>query len=403
VRVPGVLREGQYRLLFAAQAVSLLGDSMVNVSLAFAVIGQGGSASDVGLVFTSRSLALIAFLLGGGVIGDRLPRRAVLVVTDLVRLASQAALAAALILGHPGPVAIAALSAVTGAATGVFNPTSSGFLPTVVSAAGLQQANAMRSLASSGARMVGPAVAGVLVVTVGAGWALAVDAATFAASAALLAAMRRQPRVRASGRSPLADLREGWDAFRSRTWLWTFVVWGAFGNLLYGCWAVVGPLVAARDLGGATAWGAIIATSGAGGLLGGVVALRVRPRRPLRFAAVALSVFFAPLALIALGLPVAVIAVGAALAEIGLVLGITTWESTLQRHVELGTLSRVSAYDWLGSMALQPVGLALWGPIAESIGYAHALWLAFGLSVAGAAVLLCVREIRTLPAVPQPA
>jgi hypothetical protein len=207
-------------------------------------------------------------------------------------------------------------------------------------------------------------------------------------------------RVAARGRSFVADLREGWDAFRSRTWLWSFVAWFSFGNLLFGCWQVVGPLVAQRDLGGAGPWGLIIAASGAGGVVGGLLALRARPRRPLLFAALGLSIFFVPLALLALRLPAPLIALGAVTSEIGMVLAISVWESTMQRHVEPEALSRVSAYDWFGSLAFLPVGLAVWGPVAEAIGYGSALWLAFGLHVASVIPLLAVRDIRTLPALP---
>jgi predicted MFS family arabinose efflux permease len=395
-----VLRERPYRLLFAGQAVSLLGDSMVNVSLAFAVIGLGGSAAEIGLVFAARSVALVGCLLAGGVVADRLPRRTVLIGADLVRLAAQGALGAALILGEPGAWVLAALSAVTGAATGFFNPASTGFLPSVVSPEGLQQANALRGLASSAGRIAGPIVAGVLVATAGAGWALAVDAATFAVSAAFLSRIRLPRPAPVARGSFLADLREGWDAFRSRTWLWSFVVWAAFGNLLYGCWAVVGPLVAERDLGGVTAWATIIAASGAGGLVGGVIALRASPRRPLVFSTVAMLIFFLPLALLALGLPVAVVALGAVVSEVGLVLSSTVGESTFQRHIEPAALSRVSSYNWLGSMALQPVGLAIWGPIAVAIGYDAAMWLAFVAMVVSGLALLAVRDVRTLPAYP---
>src|SRR4051794_31124726 len=184
--VPDVLRERDYRLLFGAQATSLLGDQMVTVALAFGVLGIGGSASDVGLVFAARALALMACLLGGGVIGDRLPRRRVLAATDLVRLASQGLLAAVLIGGGTAIWPVVALSAVTGAASGVFNPTATAFRPAVVAPARLQEANALRSLASSAGRIAGPLLAGVLVATAGAGWALAVDAATYGVSAALV-------------------------------------------------------------------------------------------------------------------------------------------------------------------------------------------------------------------------
>jgi hypothetical protein len=397
----GVLRARDYRLLLAGQAVSLTGDAMVNVALAFAVLGAGGSASDIGIVFAARTAALLASLLAGGVVADRLPRRALMVGTDLVRFASQGALAAVLILGSPSIGTLAALSALTGAATGVFNPAATGFLPSVVAPGGLQQANALRTLASSAGRIAGPLLAGLLVVTAGAGWALAVDAATFAVSAALVS---RMSAVRAQAapapRSFLADLREGWDAFRSRRWLWTFVLVAAFGNFLHASWTVIGPVLAQRELGGAAAWGAVVAASGAGGVLGGLVALRVRPRRPLLAGGLATVVFFAPIALLAAGAPVVVLAVGAAVGEVGLVLGTTLWESTFQRHVEPGLLSRLSAYDWFGSMALYPLGLAAWGPIASVVGFHGALWLAFALLMVAMAAMLSVRETRTLPAYP---
>jgi MFS family permease len=396
-----LLREREYRLLFCGQVVSLLGDGMVSVALAFAVIGLGGSASDIGVVFTARSLPLVACLLAGGVVADRISRRNVMVCADLVRLGSQGVLAALLIAGTPDIWTIAALAGVGGAATGFFNPASTGLLPAVARADGLQQANALRGLAMSAGRIGGPIAAGVLVATVGAGWALAVDAVTFAVSAAFLTRLRLPPDIEREARSFFVELREGWHAFRSRTWLWSFVVGAAFGNLVYGCWTVVGPVVAERELGGAAAWGLILAASGVGGIAGGLVALHTNARRPLLFATLTLWAFFVPLALLALELPIAVIAAGALVADAGLMLSNTIWESTLQRHVPASTLSRVSAYDWFGSMAFQPVGLALWGPIAASIGNDGALWLAFVLGVISLLALLAVREIRTLPPFPE--
>jgi MFS family permease len=160
-----VLREREYRLLLAGQVVSLLGDQMVNVALAFGVIGLGGSASDLGLVFTARAAALVASLPAGGVVADRLPRRTVLIGADLVRLASQGVLAAVFILATPSIALIAALSAITGAATGFFNPASTGFLVSVVSPAAIQQANALRSVSASSGRIAGPVLSAVLVAT----------------------------------------------------------------------------------------------------------------------------------------------------------------------------------------------------------------------------------------------
>lgn len=403
MRLPAVLHEREYRLLFGAQLSSLLGDQMVTVALAFGILDHGGSASDVGIVLAARSLAVIAFLLGGGVIGDRLPRRAVLVATDVVRIGSQGAVAAVLISGGGSIALLAALSAVTGAATGVFNPTATGFLPEVVSPQGLQEANALRSLASSGGRIAGPLLAGLLVATAGAGWAIAVDAASYAVSAALVAAMS----VRGAGRgetseSFLDELRTGWTAFRSMTWLVAIVASAAVGNLCNGAWKVLGPVVAKNELGGVGAWSAIVAAAGAGGILGGLLALRLAPRRPLVFMTCAVSVFFVQFALLAVVAPTAIIAVAAFAGEVGMILGMTVWESSMQRHVEARLLSRVSAYDWLGSLVFEPIGLAIWGPVAAATSTGTALWIAFGLGVTSLFAPLLVRAVRELPAEPAP-
>jgi predicted MFS family arabinose efflux permease len=393
-----VLRQREFRLLFGAQAVSLFGDGMVRVALPFAVLGIGGSASDVGLVLAVRMLPLVASLLAGGVIADRTSPRAVMVAADLTRVASQGATAALLIAGSAGVWSLALLAGVTGGATGFFNPASTGLLPAVVAPEHVQRANGLRATAMAGGEIVGPAVAGILVATAGVGWAMAIDAATFAGSASFLARLRLPARSARARASFLADLREGWDAFRARTWVWAFVASVAVVNTLWGAWSILGPVVADRDLGGAAAWGTVLAAMGVGGLVGGVIAIRTVPRRPLVVATVAVAVASVPLALLAAGAGVALLALGALLSGGALMLGNTVWESTLQRHVPAASLSRVSAYDWFGSMAFRPLGLAIWGPVAAAIGVSVSLWLAFGLLGAAAFVPLAVRDIRRLTA-----
>lgn len=238
------LRERPFRLLFLGQAVSLLGDGMVPVALAFAVLELTGSPTDLGIVLAARTVPLVAFLLAGGVWADRLSRRTVMVAADLARLGAHGAMAALLLAGGAEVWSLAALSAITGTATAFFNPAITGAMPAIVSAARLQQANALRGLAMAGGAIVGPALAGVLVAGAGAGWALAADAATFGVSAALLVRVPLRARARAEVRRFFADLREGWDDFRSRTWLWTSVAAAALGNMLFAAYMVLGPVVA---------------------------------------------------------------------------------------------------------------------------------------------------------------
>jgi MFS family permease len=245
-----VLRTREFRLLFSGQAVSVLGDRMALVALAFAVLEIGGSASDVGLVLAAGAFPLVATVLAGGVVADRVSRRAVMVAADLVRVVSQGTMAVLLIAGVADVWMLALVAGVTGAATGFFSPASTGLLPEVVLAEQLQPANGLRASASSTGEILGPVLGGVLVAAAGAGWAIAVDAVTFAVSAACLSMLRVPTRGAVQRSSFIADLREGWVAFRSRRWVWTFVLYFAMGNLLWGTWSALGPIVAERDLGG---------------------------------------------------------------------------------------------------------------------------------------------------------
>jgi MFS family permease len=395
------LRERPFRLLFLGQAVSLLGDGMVGVALAFAVLEETGSASDLGIVLAARTVPLVAFLLVGGVWADRLPRRALMVTTDLIRLAAHGLMAALLIAGEPGVWALAVLAAIAGAASAFFNPAISGIMPAVVSAERLQQANALRGLTEGVGRIAGPALAGVLVVAVGPGWALAVDAATFGVSAAFLAAIRMPTHVPAESRSFVADLRDGWDDFRSRTWLWTTVGSTTFGNMMFAAYFVLGPLVADRDLGGAGAWALIASAFGIGLLVGGIVLLQMDPQRPALVATLAVALYTFPLAFLAIPTAAIVTAAAALLAGAGLAVANNLWETTQQRHVPPELLSRVSSYDWFGSLAAVPIGMLLWGPIGDAIGVSEALWIAFVLQLSSILILLAVREVRELPAHPR--
>jgi MFS family permease len=392
----GVLRGRDFRLLFGGQAVSVLGDRMVAVALAFAVLEIGGSAADIGIVLAAGTFPLLATVLVGGVVADRAPRRSVMIVADLIRVVSQGTMAALLIAGVAEVWMLALLAGVAGAASGFFSPASTGLLPEIVLAEQLQPANALRASAVSTGEILGPIIAGVLVAAAGAGWAIAIDAATFAISAACLAALRVPARTVNEQASFVADLRAGWATFRSLRWVWTFVAYFAFGNLLWGAWSVLGPVVAKHDLGGAAAWGVVLGAMGVGALIGSLLAAHVDPRRPLVFAALADAVFALPLAFLAAAPPVAVIACGAALAGIGTALAISVWESTLQRHVPGASLSRISSYDWFGSLAFYPLGLAIWGPIAAAIGTTPSLWLSFGLALLSTIALLSVPDIRRL-------
>src|SRR5918912_3498257 len=202
------LRRRDFRLLFTWQVVSLVGDGMVAVALAFAVLDLTGSVADLGFVLAARNVPLVAFLLVGGVYADRLPRRTVMVAADLVRCASQGTLAALLISGHAHLWQLLVLQAVHGTGSAFFNPASIAVIPETVEAELLPEANALRGIAFAVGDLVGPALAGILVVAFGSGWTIALDAATFALSAAALAGVRPAPREAPESLSVLGDLAD---------------------------------------------------------------------------------------------------------------------------------------------------------------------------------------------------
>src|SRR4051794_19848630 len=274
----------------------MVGDRMVGIALAFAVLELGGGATEVGIVMACRTLPLLATLLIGGVVADRVSRRTVMVASDLARVITQGLIAGLLIAGVAQIWQLAVLAGLTGAAGGFFNPAVAGVMPQIVPRGQLLEANGLRATAMSAGEIAGPVIAGVLIAGVGPGWALAIDAASFAASALLLLGLRLPPLRERAAASFLADLREGWGLFTSLTWVWAFVLAAGLGNLIWGAWAVLGPVVAERSLGGAAAWGIVLGAMGVGALAGGVIAIRARPGRPLVAAGVAYSLFLFPLA-----------------------------------------------------------------------------------------------------------
>jgi Major Facilitator Superfamily len=394
----GVLRLREFRLVFGGALVSLLGDGMVPVALTFAVLDLTGSATDLGIVLASRMVALVGSLLVGGVVADRLSRRTVMVGADLVRLVAQGAIATLLISGEATVAELAVSQALLGAATGFFNPASTGLIP-LVAGRWLQQANSLRGMAMAAGDIAGPAIAGVLVVATSPGWALLIDAGSYGASALLLARVRSDARAAAPQRF-LEELRDGFSEFRARTWVWATVAVLSLVNAVGVAFLVLGAVVARRELGGAGAWALILAAQGVGSLLAGTMLLRFAPRRPLLVATLVGLLPPVPMLLLAVPVPLVLIAIAALLAGIGNMAFNTLWETTLQQHIPVGALSRVSSYDWFGSLALQTVGYALIGPFAAAVGVSAALYVCGAVELVLVVALLGLRDIRTLTRLP---
>jgi MFS family permease len=395
-RYLGALHERDFRLLFLGRTISSVGDKIFPVAIAFAVLDLTGSPSDLGLVLGARVFAMIALLLAGGIWSDRLPRRNILIGTDLLRFCSQGLTAALLLLGSATIWELVVLQVAAGAGQGFFRPASTGLVPETVSRPRLQQANALLGMAENGATLLGPAIAGVLVAAVGPGSAVALDAVSFLASAAFLVFLPLDRGARRPSQdSILGDLAAGWNEFRSRSWLVALVGgYSVFHFAVFASFFVLGPLVAKESLGGAAAWATIMVAFGAGAIAGGIAALRLHTTRPLLWVDLLFLPQAAPLAALALRAPVPVVAAAAAVAGLGGGLASALWAATLQRRIPVRMLSRVSSYDWLGSMAFLPLGYAVVGPLSDLIGVAGVLWLAVGVQAAAMLLALLPRAVR---------
>jgi MFS family permease len=416
-RLPASLREHPaFRLLFAGQALSVVGDRITPVAIAFAVLGLG-SATDLGLVMAAGGIPFALFALAGGVWADHVGRRRLMLASDVVRALSQTTTAVLLLTGTAEVWMLAVLSFVYGTAAAVFMPSLIGLIPQTVSQARLQEANALLALTRSIASVAGPALAGVIVVAAGTGEAIAFDAATFVVSALCLARMRPSAEPKAAAAAApagdeeperfLAGLRGGWNEVRSRAWLrWGLIAMSVYHVFVLPSVFVLGPALAERQLDGASSWAAIVACFGVGGVLGNVVAMRIPLRRPVFIAALALVGASTQAAIIGSGLGTVGIAALELLAGVCVALFFTLWDLSIQEQVPPQSVSRVSAYDFSVSLGLMPLGMAMAGPIADALGLQATLLGMSAIGLAGALAWLAQPSVRRLrrprPAAPPP-
>ncbi|MEU7823436.1 MFS transporter [Catellatospora sp. NPDC049133] len=401
--LPAVLREErQFARYFYGQALSMVGDRISFVIMPFAVLSiDGAGAADVGLVSAATLVPFLVFALAGGVWADRLPRQRVMLVSDLVRFVSQALVAALLLAGTAQIWHLVVLMAVFGTADAFFAPAAGGLMPLIVGPERLQEANALRGLVMSTGLVAGPALAGVLIFLVGPGGAIALDALSFAVSAAFLARLR--PRAADPADAPqggfFAQLREGFTEVMSRTWVWsTLAALSAYHVVVLPSVFVLGPVLSEQEFGGAAAWSVVVAAFGVGSIVGDVVALRVRFSRPLVIAAAALAVASCQALIIGAGPTIPVIAALEAVTGVAVSLAFTMWETSLQANVPQAALSRVTSYDYLLTAGLMPLGLAVAGPVAQEFGLRPTLYGMTLLGVPAALALLAVPAVRRMRA-----
>ena len=427
-----VLAHRDFRYLWLAQSFSVVGDFVALVALSLYVIQRTGNPTDLGIVLAAQSLPLAAFLLIGGVWADRLPRHRVMVATDLVRFTLHALLAALVFAGVARIWHLVAIEAVFGAAEAFFRPAATGLLPQTVPEPEIQRASALTGLSQNVAEFTGPALATALVLGLGAGWAFALDAATFLLSAAFLWRVRPRRRVMerrfatapmrapdaapagAAAEAPMrvpgrwagvwSELREGAREVRSRAWVWgtlaSFCV-ALFTGL--ATWFVLGPAIAREQYGGVGVYGLVSAAFGVGTIAGSLLGSGWRPRHPMRAAMLAILMWPAADVLYGAGVTLGVVVPAILFAGFGVALFNVWWETALAERIPPDKLSRVSSYDWMVSIALLPVGYALAGPLAQACGNVEMLIAGSALALLALAAGLLPRETRMLERLERPA
>ena len=392
-----LLRDRDLGRLFVARFVAAFGSAMAPVAMAFGVLELTGSATAMGIVIASQSAASALLQLVGGALADRISRQRMMVTADALGMTSQGLIAFLLITGQANVPVLAALMAVTGVAFALHYPAAMALVPLVVEAEKLQPANALLSLARTAAFGLGAASGGVLVATVGAGWAMAVNSVTLGVAALLVSTLRPREQLRSERTSMLHDLRDGWREFTSHRWLWTVVL--QF-TVMFAAWmasfSVVGPV------GGATDWGWIAGAYGVGLLCGGIAALRVRVDRPILVGTLLMFLMALPPMLLAGPAPVWLIALSALVAGTGFELFTVLWYTAAQTHAAPETLSRVIAYDTLGSIVLVPLAEAAAGPATDILGTSQTLWILVALIILPTVAVLGVPEVRNLRSQPEP-
>jgi MFS family permease len=390
------LGDSQFRWFFAGRLVSLAGSSMVWVALTFAVLEASGRTSDLSIVVASFTIPLTIFQLFGGAAADRFSRSAVLVLTHLGSALAQTVAAVLLLTGHYQLLAIAACAVLNGTMQALGGPALVGIVPELVDRPAIQRANALLGVTRNGTRLVGPAVAGLVVAGAGGGWAVAVDAASYLLAALCLGRLRLPAPVRAAGASMMRDLREGWGVFRSLTWVWVGSLSFTVINFVHaGVWGVLGPVIA-QDTIGAAAWGLVLSASAAGFVVSSLVMYRLTFRHLLRAGQVCLVLGGLELVLLGLGAGVPALVAGAFLAGAGTGVYGIAYETSMQEHIPVEALSRVVSIDTVGSMATVPLGQLAVIPVAAAFGDDQVAVVAGVIFSAVALLVLAVRPVWQL-------
>jgi predicted MFS family arabinose efflux permease len=399
-----VLSNRNFRLLLADRLLAPMAATFSLVGVSFAVLAATGSTADLSYVIAAQAAPSLVFLLVGGVIADRVAPQLVIIAANVMVAAGEGTFGILVLTSHPAVWVMIALELLTGTGVALFYPASMALLPRLVTTDQMREASAISRLTMNAAMMAGAALAGECVAMFGAGWALAVCGVGMFATVPLLLAIKVAPLDRpemAGGQEPapsmLRELREGWSEFRSHTWLWATVLQFAVVLAAWcGGFQVLGPAVARAHLGGPAAWGLISAAEATGLIVGGLIALRWSPSRPILYVVlIGAAIAIAPLSL-AMLLPLPVICVTSFLLGVAIETMAVLWTVTMAAKIPADKLARVSAYDGLGTTMGMPVGALVAGPLAARFGVSATQYGAAAITLVASALALIPRDVRTM-------
>jgi MFS family permease len=392
-----VLRHHDFRNLWVAQSASAMGDGVVVVALALFVTDLTDNPTDVGIVLFAQLVPLVSFLLIGGVWADRLPRARVMMSADVARAGLHGLLAILIFTDTVEIWHMVVIEACFGTAQAFSEPAYTGLLPRTVPAREVQDAQALSGFTFNLAELTGPAIATALVLGLGAGWAFLLDAGTFFLSALFLSHVHAPETALGERRTVLAELAEGFREVRSRAWLWvTVVVFALAVPVGYAPLYVLGPTVAEETYDSTAVFGVVTAAYGAGALVGALIGFRWRPRHPMRAAFLVIAVWPVMLVGFATGVTIVLVVPLAVATGVGFALFDVFWNTTMAEQIPPHALSRASAWEWMGSLVLLPVGYLAAGPLAEATSTETVLVGGAALTAAVLALGLLPRETRML-------
>ncbi|MCK6258988.1 MFS transporter [Fictibacillus sp. KIGAM418] len=396
-----LLESRPLRHLFFARSISILGDMLTPIALAFAVLSFSGSASGLGIVLAARALPSLVLMLLGGVIGDRYPRRAIMIISNILGFLSQGLIGLLLITDHASVWNIALLTALRGVTSSFFNPASTGAIAQVAPDGKKQEAFALFAIAGNIAEIAGPVLAGIVLVYLNPGWILVADAFTFLLSAMIIMTsgpLGNPKKTKSTNGSVFQELREGLAYVTKQTWLTVLIVSASvFQFLLLSSLGVLGPLVAEKHLGGAPDWALISTALGIGSIAGSIMVMYFKPKRPLFVGFLLLIIGSGPtLLLLALPASTPIIAISEFISGFSISFFSTLEATAISRLVPNHLMSRVDSINRFGSMALKPLGMAIIGPVSGLIGVEKTLILAASITILAVSWPLTISSIRNL-------